>query len=56
MTDPLADIDVNCRGTINLLEAARRFNPEAKIVHVGTSTQMGRLIHDVGSSFFMLDS
>ncbi|MBT6154087.1 MAG: SDR family NAD(P)-dependent oxidoreductase [Planctomycetaceae bacterium] len=45
MTDPLADIDVNCRGTINLLEAARRFNPDVKIVHVGTSTQMGRMIH-----------
>jgi UDP-glucose 4-epimerase len=47
MTDPLADIDVNCRGTINLLEAARRFSPDLKIVHVGTSTQMGRMIHDV---------
>lgn len=46
MTDPLADIDVNCRGTINLLEAARRFSPELKIVHVGTSTQMGRMIHE----------
>jgi len=45
MTDPLIDIDVNCRGTINLLEAARRFNPDVKIVHVGTSTQMGRMIH-----------
>jgi UDP-glucose 4-epimerase len=47
MTDPLVDIDVNCRGTINLLEAARRFNREMKIVHVGTSTQMGRLLADV---------
>jgi UDP-glucose 4-epimerase len=46
MTDPLTDIDVNCKGTINLLEAARRFNPDAKIVHVGTSTQVGRMVGD----------
>jgi len=43
MKDPLIDIDVNCKGVINLLEAARRFNPEMKIVHVGTSTQIGRM-------------
>lgn len=44
MKEPLIDIDVNCKGTINLLEAARRFNPEVKIVHVGTSTQIGRMV------------
>lgn len=44
MTDPLTDIEVNCKGTIHVLEAARRFNPDAKIVHVGTSTQIGRMI------------
>jgi UDP-glucose 4-epimerase len=43
MREPLIDIDVNCKGVINLLEAARRFNPEIKIVHVGTSTQIGRM-------------
>jgi len=43
MKDPLIDIDVNCNGVINLLEAARRSNPTAKIVHVGTSTQIGRM-------------
>jgi UDP-glucose 4-epimerase len=43
MREPLVDIDVNCKGVINLLEAARRFNPGVKIVHVGTSTQIGRM-------------
>jgi UDP-glucose 4-epimerase len=43
MKDPLIDIDVNCKGVINVLEAARRFNAEAKIVHVGTSTQIGKM-------------
>src|SRR5688572_3437312 len=41
MREPLIDIDVNCKGVINLLEAARRFNQDAKLVHVGTSTQIG---------------
>lgn len=43
MKEPLIDVDVNCKGVINLLEAARRFNPGVKIVHVGTSTQIGRM-------------
>lgn len=45
MKEPQIDIDVNCKGVINVLEAARRFNPEVKIVHVGTSTQVGRMLH-----------
>lgn len=44
MREPLIDIDVNCKGVINILEAARRFNPEMKMVHVGTSTQTGRML------------
>src|SRR5688500_14975183 len=36
MKEPLTDIDVNCKGIINLLEAVRRFNPDGKLVHVGT--------------------
>ena len=43
MREPLVDIDVNCKGVINILEAARRFNSEIKIVHVGTSTQIGKM-------------
>lgn len=43
MKEPLIDIDVNCKGVINLLEASRRFNPDIKIVQVGTSTQIGRM-------------
>lgn len=45
MKEPLIDIDVNCKGVINILEAARRFNTSIKIVHVGTSTQIGRMQH-----------
>ncbi|NQU17104.1 MAG: GDP-mannose 4,6-dehydratase [Candidatus Saganbacteria bacterium] len=43
MKEPWIDLDVNCKGVINLLEAARRFNKGIKFVHIGTSTQLGRL-------------
>ncbi len=39
----VTNIDVNCTGVINLLEAIRRFEPDCRIVHIGTSTQLGRL-------------
>lgn len=43
MTDPYTDIDINCTGTINLLEAARKFNDDVKIVYTGTRSQVGRM-------------
>ena len=58
MREPLIDVDVNCKGTINILEAARRFNPEIKFVHVGTSTQTGKMCYspvDEKHSEFPLD-
>jgi UDP-glucose 4-epimerase len=45
MKEPLVDIEVNCMGVINILEAIRRFNPSCRMVQVGTSTQIGRMIH-----------
>ena len=38
-----ANIEVNCLGVINVLEAIRLHNPAAKLVYVGTSTQVGRM-------------
>ncbi len=46
MREPLTDIDVNCKGTINLLEATRRFSRDCRIVHIGTSTQVGKMVQD----------
>ena len=43
MKEPLIDIDVNCKGVINVLEASRHHNRDIKLVHVGTSTQIGRM-------------
>jgi UDP-glucose 4-epimerase len=45
MTDPIVDIEVNCKGVMHVLEAARRFNPSVKIVQIGTSTQIGKMRH-----------
>ena len=43
MTDPLLDVDINCRGNIIFLEACRKFNPEVKIIYAGTRGQYGRV-------------
>ncbi len=42
MEDPWTDLDVNCRGTLVLLEAMREVNPAAKVVVVGSRLQYGR--------------
>jgi UDP-glucose 4-epimerase len=43
MKEPWLDIDVNSMAMINLLEAIRRFNSGARLIHLGTSTQLGKL-------------
>jgi UDP-glucose 4-epimerase len=43
MREPWLDSDVNSRAVVNLIEAIRRFNCTAKLVHIGTSTQLGPL-------------
>jgi UDP-glucose 4-epimerase len=47
MREPWIDSDVNSRGVINLLEAVRRFNKEARFIHLGTSTQLGKLQYPI---------
>jgi len=42
MTDPLNDLDINCRGNLTLLEACRTKCPDAKIVYTGTRGQYGK--------------
>ncbi len=43
MTEPLFDVDVNCRGTILLLEAMKDLAPGARMVYAGTRAQYGKL-------------
>ena len=43
MREPWLNLDVNSRGVINILEAIRRVNRDVALVHVGTTTQLGKL-------------
>ena len=42
MEDPCADLDVNCRGTLVLLDVLRHVNPAARLVTVGSRLEYGR--------------
>lgn len=43
MREPWLNLDANSRGVINLLEAARRYNKTIRFIHIGTTTQLGKL-------------
>lgn len=43
MKEPWIDLDVNSRGVLNILETIRKFNIKARFIHIGTSTQLGKL-------------
>lgn len=45
MRDPQLDLGVNCVSTINLVEACRRFNPEARLVYTSTRQVYGIANH-----------
>ena len=44
MRDPFTDLDVNCRGQLNVLEACRKISPAVKIVFPGVPAMMYRLV------------
>jgi CDP-paratose 2-epimerase len=43
LLDPVTDFDVNAGGTLNLLEAARKHNPDAPFVFASTNKVYGKL-------------
>src|SRR3954447_17620892 len=46
VADPVADFEINARGTINVLEAVRLHNPSAPVLSASTNKVYGRLIDD----------
>lgn len=42
MTDPMTDMEINCRAQLSLLESVRKYNRGARIVFAGTRNQYGR--------------
>jgi CDP-paratose 2-epimerase len=46
VADPVADFEINARGTINVLEAVRLHNPSAPVLFASTNKVYGRLIDD----------
>ncbi len=39
--NPIQDLDINCRGTLVLLESCRKHNPQVKIIFSGTRGEYG---------------
>jgi len=42
MTDPIADLEINARAQLSILEACRHENPAIKVVYAGTRQQYGK--------------
>jgi UDP-glucose 4-epimerase len=42
-TDPLLDLDINCKGHLQLLEACRRENPKARLLFASSRFVYGRI-------------
>ena len=45
MSHPFLDIDINCVGNLNVLEACRRFNEDVVVVYSGTRGQVGEALY-----------
>ena len=45
MRNPLLDLDINCKGTLVLLDACRQFNSIAKIIYSGTRGEYGASVN-----------
>src|SRR3954469_12502120 len=46
VADPVADFEINARGTLNVLEAVRLHNPAAPVLFASTNKVYGRVIDD----------
>lgn len=42
MTDPMTDLEINCRAQLSLLESVRKYDPDTRIILAGTRNQYGK--------------
>ncbi len=47
LNDPIFDADVNCIGTLQLLQAVKNYNPEAVVIYTSSSTVLGKTLSDL---------
>ncbi len=45
MRNPIQDLDINCKGTLVLLEACHHHNPDTRIIFAGTRGEYGKSVH-----------
>jgi UDP-glucose 4-epimerase len=45
MEDPKLDADINCMGTLNILETARRMDSPPKVIYAGSRGQVGEPVY-----------
>lgn len=45
MTDPMTDLEINCRAQLSILEACRLHNPTIRVVFAGTRQQYGKPLY-----------
>lgn len=45
MENPFEDLEINCLGTLTMLEACRKYNDSVKIIFSGTRSQYGRIVY-----------
>jgi UDP-glucose 4-epimerase len=45
--DPLFDTQINCIGNLNVLEAVRKFNKDARVIYTSSSTIIGRSVGNI---------
>jgi UDP-glucose 4-epimerase len=43
LENPLLDVDINCKGTLNILESARKFSENANIIFSSTESVVGKI-------------
>ena len=46
LKNPLVDVEINCLGTLTVLEAIKEYNPAAKFIYVSSSTLIGKAVSE----------